>query len=33
MAERTDPSKKVNHPFYCQYRAVLVKPVINYTLL
>ena len=22
MAERTDPFKKVNHPFYCQYRAV-----------
>lgn len=22
MAERTDPSKKINHPFYCQYRAV-----------
>lgn len=22
MAERTDPSQKINHPFYCQYRAV-----------
>ena len=22
MAERTDPTQKVNHPFYCQYRAV-----------
>ena len=22
MAERTDPSQKMNHPFYCQYRAV-----------
>lgn len=22
MAERTDPTKKANHPFYCQYRAV-----------
>lgn len=22
MAERTDPTKKVNHPFYCQYRAI-----------
>ena len=22
MAERTDPTQKINHPFYCQYRAV-----------
>ena len=22
MAERTDPTQKTNHPFYCQYRAV-----------
>lgn len=22
MPERTDPTKKTNHPFYCQYRAV-----------
>ena len=22
MAERTDPTQKMNHPFYCQYRAV-----------
>ena len=22
MAERTDPTKRTNHPFYCQYRAV-----------
>ena len=22
MAERTDPTQKANHPFYCQYRAV-----------
>ena len=22
MAERTDPTQKRNHPFYCQYRAV-----------
>ena len=22
MSERTDPTKKTNHPFYCQYRAV-----------
>ena len=22
MAERTDPTQKENHPFYCQYRAV-----------
>lgn len=22
MAERTDPARKVNYPFYCQYRAV-----------
>ena len=22
MAERTDPTQKINHPFYCQYRAM-----------